>query len=625
MSSGPVVTSITPASGPPSGGTKVTIAGSGLSTATDVQFGGVSTQATLAIASDTSISSYTPGGASLGSVSVTVITPQGNATWPGGFTYAVTYSGIYPVSGTVTGGYQASITGSGLLGVFGVQIGATVASFVVQNDGLISVTIPPAAAPGGANIVLLGLTGETLFTAPGAFIYLPAAASAPSSSTSTSATPNTPVSTTSTPAPTPAPSSPASAGSAPAASGSASPTPASPAPGMTAPAAAPPATLPAPAPAAASSPTAASYYPGGAMTVPGGLTGLGGSAGTGAGFGVGTLIPGGGGSAAPSNLSYYVDPGLTGQLVQTLIGLVQSAASPDAIEAQNIILRRMALEGDVIGSRLPPPRNISEIGGYLNLLDTLKEKAMREQTLAGILGVAGPVQSLGWINNNQPLSLVAVTNDRPAVAAQPSFPLTVLVRSDFVAAVQSALSTLHTYGATLPLTSPSAIVLPPGGTGAAIPPNVMYYLGRTLMIAPTAALANPATDPVAVIAPTGPGMDYALGAQVLNAGSYPVVPADLEAVQCTPAAEQLVPLNEASFVPVGPILASAGFYSSSPFPVPANNTDNSWAWFTNIAGLIPGETELGDELSLLYRQDQIAASAYASMLTWTWNGTTFAP
>jgi hypothetical protein len=361
------------------------------------------------------------------------------------------------------------------------------------------------------------------------------------------------------------------------------------------------------------------------MIVPGGLTGLGGSAGTGAGFGVGTLMAGGGGSAAPSNLPYYTDPGLTAQLVQTLIGLVQSAASPDALEAQNIILRRMALEGDVIGSRIPPPRNISEIGGYLNLLGTLKEKAMREQTLAGILGVAGPVQSLGWVSNVQPLSMVAVTNDRPPVAAQPSFPLTVLVRSDFVAAVQSALSTLHSYGATLPLVSPPAIVLPPGGTGAVIPANIMYYLGRTLMIAPTAALANPVADPIALIAPTGPGTDYALGAQVLNAASYAVPPADLDAVQCTPTTEEIIPLNNVSFVPIAPILGAAGFYSPSPFPVPPNSTVNSWAWLTNITGLVVGETELGQELSLLYRQDQIAGSAYASMLTWTWNGTAFAP
>jgi hypothetical protein len=360
------------------------------------------------------------------------------------------------------------------------------------------------------------------------------------------------------------------------------------------------------------------------MIVPGGLTGLGGSAGTGAGFGVGTLMAGGGGSAAPSNLSYYVDPAITAQLVQSLIGLVQNATSPDALEAQNMILRRMALEGDVIGSRIPPPRNISEIGGYLNLLGTLKESAMREQALAGILGVAGPTQALGWISNDQPLSMVAVTNDRPAVAAQPSFPLTFLVRSDFVAGVQNALKALHGFGATLPLTSPSVILLPPGGTGAAIPLPTLFYLGRTLMIAPTAALDNPAADPVAILTPSGSFTSYFLASQVLNAATYGTAPADLQAVQCTPTSSSIAQLNDVQFVPLAPILAAAGYYSASPFPLPANTTQTSWTWLTNTTGLVAGVTLLGDELSLLYRQDQIAASAFGAMLTWTWNGTAFA-
>jgi len=123
----------------------------------------------------------------------------------------------------------------------------------------------------------------------------------------------------------------------------------------------------------------------------------------------------------------------------------------------------------------------------------------------------------------------------------------------------------------------------------------------------------------------GPGTDYALGAQVLNAATYAVAPPDLGAVQCTPTTEEIVLLSNVSFVPIAPILGAAGFYSSSPFPVPPNSTVNNWAWLTNITGLVVGETELGHELSLLYRQDQIAGSAYASMLTWTWNSTAFAP
>jgi hypothetical protein len=218
---------------------------------------------------------------------------------------------------------------------------------------------------------------------------------------------------------------------------------------------------------------------------------------------------------------------------------------------------------------------------------------------------------------------VAVPNDRPPVAAQASFPLTILVRSDFVSGVQSALKTLHNYGATLPLTSPSAIMLPPGGTGATIPQPILFYLGRTLMVAPSAALNNPAADPIAILAPTGTMTDYFLASQVLNAATFATPSADLEAVRCTPSAGTLVQLNQVEFVPLGPVLAAAGYYSPAPFPTPANSTQTSWAWFTNTTGLVTGVTMLGDELSLVYRQDQIASSAFAAMLTWTWNGTAF--
>ncbi len=87
----------------------------------------------------------------------------------------------------------------------------------------------------------------------------------------------------------------------------------------------------------------------------------------------------------------------------------------------------------------------------------------------------------------------------------------------------------------------------------------------------------------------------------------------------------MVQLNQVEFVPIGPIFAAAGFYLPSPLPVPANSTQTGWNRLTNTTGLVTGATMLGDELSLLYRQDQIAASAFAAMLQWTWNGSTFAP
>src|SRR5580693_418950 len=109
-----------------------------------------------------------------------------------------------------------------------------------------------------------------------------------------------------------------------------------------------------------------------------------------------------------SNMSGHdsaLDPALTSQIVGALLAMIQANNSPDAAAAQSILLRRLALQGDVVGSRIQAPRNITEIAGYLNLLDTLGESAMREQTLAGILGVAGPIPSLTTLQP-QPLSMV---------------------------------------------------------------------------------------------------------------------------------------------------------------------------------------------------------------------------
>jgi hypothetical protein len=357
--------------------------------------------------------------------------------------------------------------------------------------------------------------------------------------------------------------------------------------------------------------------------VPGGATGPGGTAGTGAGFGVGTLLPGGGGGVGLSNLPYYVDPALTSQVVQSLIGVLQTATSPDAVEAQNILLRRLALEGDVIGSRVPPPRNITEIGGYLNLLTKLHETTMRQQTLAGILGVAGPSQPLGWISNRQPLALVPLNNDRPAGAAQATYTLSFLVRSDFQSALEDARKLLRASGVALPFSSPPRIALPPLMPGASAPSDILFYLGRTLMIAPSAALLDPSSDPVVLARASGGGGSFELYARVLAPGSVTVTQSNYDALACTTTNSQIVPLADASLVALAPVLANAGFYPANPSPTPSTNLDTAWTRLTNITGLVAGSTRLGDELSLLYRQDEIVNSVLAPLLNLIWDGKAF--
>jgi hypothetical protein len=672
MATSPQIASTLPISGALTGGTQVNISGSGLSSATDVYFG-LNPATEFDIESDTLIFAVTPAGDEAGSVSITVVTPNGDSvpSTAAEFTYiSVTppsvYS-VYPAFGPVTGGTQITITGVDFSGATAVSFGSIPApQFVANSDGSILVTSPAAANAGIVPVTITTAAGVSGTSPASTFTFMAqqtsgssgtssgtggsGGGSSPGASTTGGGTPSNTsqggsssggnASTTSQGntaqgnssqgnTATPSQSNQSNTGSP----SGASQTPTSPTGTPSTPSGNAPSSTNPSAPAAASSSTpqpSGNYIPGGLAPVPGGQTGLGTSAGTSQGFGVGTLMAGGGGSAAPSNLSYYVDPGLTGQLVQSLIGLVQNASSPDAVEAQNIILRRMALQGDVIGSRVPPPRNISEIGGYINLLGTLREPAMREQTLAGILGVAGPVEPLGWISDTQPLSMVAITNDRPAVTAQASFPLTVLVRSDFVGPMQAALKTLHSYGAMLPMTSPSAITLPPGGTGAPVPnaDSILFYIGRAIEIAPSAALSLPGVDPVALVSSTAVG-PFQLGANVLNTPTAPVptssqASGDLYAVAATTTSQTVIQMPESPYILIGPTLANAGYYPAFPVPVPANTTATTWSWLTNTTGLVAGVTKLGDELSMLYRQDQIAASVFASMLNWTWNGTAFA-
>ncbi|MEU3982908.1 IPT/TIG domain-containing protein [Streptomyces sp. NPDC026672] len=81
----PVVTAITPPIGPSAGGTPFVITGSAL-TGAGVTFGGTPAANVVVTANGTVLVGLTPAGAA-GNVAVTVTTPSGSATVPGGFTY----------------------------------------------------------------------------------------------------------------------------------------------------------------------------------------------------------------------------------------------------------------------------------------------------------------------------------------------------------------------------------------------------------------------------------------------------------------------------------------------------------------------------------------------------------
>src|ERR1700733_2395151 len=92
----PVVSTITPPSGPTAGGTAVTIGGSGFTGATAVTIGGAPATP-FTIVDDGHITTTPPAGSGVGAVAVT--NPNGTGTLAAAFTYTGTFSASIPLGG----------------------------------------------------------------------------------------------------------------------------------------------------------------------------------------------------------------------------------------------------------------------------------------------------------------------------------------------------------------------------------------------------------------------------------------------------------------------------------------------------------------------------------------------
>ncbi|MFJ9468014.1 IPT/TIG domain-containing protein, partial [Streptomyces caniferus] len=137
----PVLTSVSPVSGPSGGGTSVTLSGSGFSGASAVRFGAVS--ASFVVVSGTQITATAPAGS--GTVQVTVTGPGGTSNGVP-FTYTTAsvpvLTSVSPVSGPSGGGTSVTLSGSGFSGASAVRFGAVSASFVVVSGTQITATAP---------------------------------------------------------------------------------------------------------------------------------------------------------------------------------------------------------------------------------------------------------------------------------------------------------------------------------------------------------------------------------------------------------------------------------------------------------------------------------------------------
>lgn len=314
---------------------------------------------------------------------------------------------------------------------------------------------------------------------------------------------------------------------------------------------------------------------------------------------------------------------LAGKVTDALADILRSSITPEALQAQNLLLRRLAVEGDVFSSRVPPPKNITEVGGYLNLLETLNEGDMREQVLAAALGVAGPNPTPGFSPTAPVLFSVQRANDRPGGPFQSSIPVQFSIRNDFAAPFDTALKTIHDAGCALPILS-NTRSLPAAGPGINPPADLLPFLGRTLDLMPNAALNDPDVDALAVAHLDGDAtlqvVARQLDATAPNAASVPTktwVAFKCDANACTDssAARQYLPLT--------PILNAAGWYQKQPTAPAKLSQPGTWNHWTNTTGLVPNVTTFGDEIFQRVTRGELAASSLRDASKWVWDGQLF--
>jgi hypothetical protein len=171
---GPIVSSISPTSGPAAGGTPVTITGTHFTGATSVSFGKADA-ASFTVDKDDQITATSPAGC--GIIDVTVTTPNGTSPTSSAdrFTYVPStpsVTTIDPYSGPATGGTPVTITGSGFMCASGVKFDKTdAASFTVDNDSQITATSPPGS--GTVDVTVTTSSGTSAVTYDDQFSYIP--------------------------------------------------------------------------------------------------------------------------------------------------------------------------------------------------------------------------------------------------------------------------------------------------------------------------------------------------------------------------------------------------------------------------------------------------------------------
>ncbi len=159
----PSVTSLSPASGPASGGNSVTIFGTGFTGATNVHFGG--TGAAFVVNNDGSITATAPAGV-VGSVNVTVTTNGETSltSFSDVYTYDAqpTVSSVSPNAGPIAGGNTVTINGANFLPGAVVKFSSTASALVTFVSSTQVKAVVPAHAAGTVDVRVITPGGPSL-------------------------------------------------------------------------------------------------------------------------------------------------------------------------------------------------------------------------------------------------------------------------------------------------------------------------------------------------------------------------------------------------------------------------------------------------------------------------------
>jgi hypothetical protein len=191
-------TAVSPNTGPTSGGTAITVTGTGFVAGAAVLIGG--TPATsVSVASATRITARTPAKPA-GGYSVQVRNPNGQtANTPSGFLYSgtstatptgtLTATAVTPNTGPPSGGTAITVTGTGFVAGATVLIGGTPATSVSVASATRITARTPAKPAGGYSVQVRNPNGQTANTSRG-FLYTSTTSSATTAAARTLATPD---------------------------------------------------------------------------------------------------------------------------------------------------------------------------------------------------------------------------------------------------------------------------------------------------------------------------------------------------------------------------------------------------------------------------------------------------